>query len=823
MSAIPKMSPAILIAYDGSGSTGGNFFYHKRTQEIVSQYPQAESQILLWDTSYRRISRSELQEINSARKGYGGTCSSMIAGYVKITDFHGHLVIITDGLVSPYSIDECTRLLGPNWHFESVTAHLINTGGVVNMSVTCPFTRVSPHQIYCYNSHDGYKQQLTTSMTTEDLVALETLHTIATVADYEARADVIERLVISRTMGTTGDPSLRDAILAMKKRIIAAEAAAFGASDTVTAFKAALACGATLDAVKAARRIHTEYYTGDERTWSARISRLISMCEGALRSAFDLNAVNDAILSDRIRRAAAIASTPVPAETTAETAGSTENPFICPITMDEARDVILLVAEGTPILEGLDKAIVNDIFDCPLNLFRYPEVVTALRERLDHPFSLTGYREALAAGSPITMSPLTRRPLLAGGLCIGNTEEHCEATRWTLAQLTTGRTSKLVGNADLWFLCIWLLIARAPADSYLKTIEPLIADHCRWRLHKHTTFIALTGLPEFPTTRVPLAVAIWYVLVSPLWTGAVPKRDLIRTHLPHLRELEQIHRELTPEFALPLPHILTAHTQRVRVMLSMLAAVKREGGYTQLREILAGLTQGTVDPRRVWTDKPISETVAEREHLPALVPIDGLPSLLQQSYARKLLSKIFPVYDLDDDTLVALGDLVDPNKSAGDIPLPYHWMPPDHATLPGRVEWAYGTGPQPEKLVQICPATCRPVYVTDPESGETWVDEARRLHGIEPSKMISLNKQFGNFVCKYGAYPTRAEFLVFLYNRYVRHGSHGTLPHAIVEFINQVFIEFRDVMRDLSPTEFTRRFMGSVALPTRQALERLLT
>jgi hypothetical protein len=163
---------------------------------------------------------------------------------------------------------------------------------------------------------------------------------------------------------------------------------------------------------------------------------------------------------------------------------------------------------------------------------------------------------------------------------------------------------------------------------------------------------------------------------------------------------------------------------------------------------------------------------------------------------------------------------VDPSKSAGDILLPFDWTPPAHTTLPGRVDWAYGTGEQPVKIVKISPVTCRPIYI-DADTGESWVDSAVRIYGVEPTKMISLNNQFGNFVCKYRAYPTRAEFLVFLYNRYVRLGSHKTLPHAIVQFIDQVFEEFRDVMRTLSAEEFARRFTMSVILPKRLVLERM--
>ena len=361
-------------------------------------------------------------------------------------------------------------------------------------------------------------------------------------------------------------------------------------------------------------------------------------------------------------------------------------------------------------------------------------------------------------------------------------------------------------------MCIWLLVARGEVP-YLRDVAPALADHAHWRLQVHTTFISLTGLPEFPTTRVALATAIWYVLASPLWTGSEPKRDLIRTHLPHLKELLDIHRELLPAHPLPEAERLATHYARIQVMLVMFSRVKRLGGEKRLRELLLGLTQNSVFPTTVL-EGGISAAVADKEHVPDLIALDGLPTEDQLVAVRHRLA--LP-HDLDDDTLVALGAMVDPSKSAGDIALPFNWEPPAHAPLPGRVEWKYGVGPQPVKHVRICPDTCRPFYTT--ERGRTWAEEAMELYSVAPSEMMSLNKKFGEFVCKYGAYPTPAEFLVFLYNRFVVHGSKRTLPHAVVEFSKQTFDEFREVMETLPPAEFARRFESSAPLPVRQAKE----
>ena len=126
---------------------------------------------------------------------------------------------------------------------------------------------------------------------------------------------------------------------------------------------------------------------------------------------------------------------------------------------------------------------------------------------LDHPVSLRAFKSAAESGHPFDASPMTRRPV-RGGLCLGLSEEHCRATTWALDQAITG--GKRIGNADLWFAVVWQLVESGGAAAWLPraAVEAMRAQ-IAWRLQHHTSFIALTGDPVLPTTRVPLATAVW--------------------------------------------------------------------------------------------------------------------------------------------------------------------------------------------------------------------------------------------------------------------------------------------------------------------------
>jgi hypothetical protein len=159
------ISVQFLLAYDASGSTANCTFYHQQTQRIVAELPRDSTRILMWDNSHKVITHRELLDINNSKQGFGGTYSDQIARYIHSIDFHGHLVIISDGEVGSHSIDACGNILGNEYKFESVTAHLI--GSNVNLSITCPFTRASPHVVYLYKPSNNFEKERCLSMTLE--------------------------------------------------------------------------------------------------------------------------------------------------------------------------------------------------------------------------------------------------------------------------------------------------------------------------------------------------------------------------------------------------------------------------------------------------------------------------------------------------------------------------------------------------------------------------------------------------------------------------------------------------------------------------------
>jgi hypothetical protein len=778
------MSNEIVIAYDGSGSTGGCAEYHIQTQRIVQQYPDAR--ILFWDNHHRLISHKELCEINTARKGFGGTSPAEIAVWVQNNNFHGHLVIITDGEVHVGGIDACSEILGSDWTFSYVTAHLI--GGSVNMSVTCPFTRQSPHTVYLYEPKHTYTQIQTTQVSIEDMELFSRISTISSVDEFQTLAPTLERVLIARTMGTQGNMELRDALLAMKKRMNMSIAERAGHSDTALTFVSSIRTGDSALSLMSARQLTFDYYKDFDSdvsgtTWSSKLSRMIAMTEGALRGVFSINGITAGIQSDRIRRAATAAPTPIkPIDETIHT-------FQCPITLNEEYDTVLLIKAGTPILADVDKHTLDDILDCPLNVLKYPVVVTKVIERLDHPMSLVAYSANTEGWSE---SPMTRSPLLPGAICFGGARDHVHATQYTLAQLFTG--GKLVGNPDFWYACIWWILTQPDlCPSYLESLKPYVNEHMKWRLTNQSTFIALSGLPEFPTTRVPLTCAIWYVLASPLFSSEFGGgRDVVRGHLPHLAQLLELSK--LAEHTFPNEDVLKKHYIRLRTMLRYLAWIKADRYSLPMWS-------------RMLVQAHLRLDFSDGIH--KYLPIDGPASEAQIAEARRHL-RADPALSIDE--LVGIAGIVSPQLSASDIEFPYTWTP---VTTRYVNEWPYKTELEPLHLY-IHPKTCRPLYMC---GDETWSEQATRKYG-PVSQLISVHSYFGKYVVTHESYPSKPDLLQYLYDRCVYHNpKHTTLPACIAQIVDEVFADHTEICKTLTPVEFSKRWRGSVRIEDRKRLE----
>lgn len=762
-----------LIAYDYSGSTEHCTYYHNETQNIVSKIDNPR--ILLWDNQVSECTLTELKRINQKRAGRGGTAPSGVAKWIVQNKFNGRLIFITDGEISLGEVEKTSEILR-DWKFEFVTCHLLQKGREANISVTCPFTKNSPHAVYFNGVVQG-------GITQKEIEMCSNLEKISTLKEFEDIYKILETFVTAKTVGTKGDIELRNSLLKLKERLV------WNISkEQKQDFTERLRTHLGADDVKGALKVsqdmiqnHLELHGPSD--WSKKLSRLISMTEGSIRDTFGQTAINNRL--DRADMVEQKDSRDVHVEEEYSFAPQ----FICPISYEEENNIILLVTEGKPILPNLEKWMMDDIVNCPLNALKYPLVMKQLSERLDHAIGLKSFQQYAR------ISPFTRVPVI-GGLVLGANKEHVEASNWILAKICAD--GKSCGNLDLWFAVFWKL---AQKKDYLQELLPVIERQLKWRLQNVKTFASLTGLPEYVNARIGLDCALWFILSSP-FVDLASTADPLRAHVPHLDSLKEVF-HLT---GYKLPQGADLYHRRTEALLMLLRLSKKDGLFSIFNNRIEALYQRAIQV----DEKCIDEKVKERETLYPYILIDG--EAPQSQTAEVLRSKAFArLPEISVEEIVGLARMIKPCCNASSITLPLDWTP---GPLPkASVNWAYGLGELKQVHVEICGFTCRP-YSTIGD--KEWQVVAEEKFNIPHERMLSIHRAFGDFVTKYKKYPTNEEFILFLFNH---EKNQGTLPAQIIHMVKRTFKEFETVCREDTPAEFSRSFQGSVSRRERRYIE----
>jgi hypothetical protein len=474
--------------------------------------------------------------------------------------------------------------------------------------------------------------------------------------------------------------------------------------------------------------------------------------------------------------------------------------FVCPITYEDETDVVILITEPPrPALAGLRREDTRKLIDCPLNTMIHSRLRNALLRCIDHPISLIAFREAAAVGRPIKVSPMTRRNVL-GVLTLGCHPSHVGATNWTLFELVSG--GKKLGNPDLWFAVIWLLIEDGKIP-FLTEILPFVREHMRYRLRHSRAYCSLTALPDFVSYDVTLGTACWCALSSPAFHGVPIHLDTFRLHMQHTRPLF----ELCKLAGYDIPPAIDLYNRRLRVLITLrhMAITKFE----QMKALVRALTQAVIVIVNVSPD------LAERERkLVTHIPIDGPASPEQIADVMQLLPKWCADVTREDVIGIA-GLLTHVNISLADVPMGINWVAP---ALPEvAVNWPHYEGVE-KNPVAICPKTVRPFSMV--------VVGGRRIpwrhayaYRFGDGRIFSCAMFFGRFVHQYRRFPSEDDLLLFIWAKYATNEFASTLPSDARAMIATTIDAFAQITASMSPRECARRFFASVRLEDRTRLE----
>lgn len=791
-----------LFGYDCSGSTGNNIFYHNQSEQIINSIinstvdPDNNLSIVKWDDRCVEISRHQLSMINKDRRGYGGTDPERLCEFIKENNFHGNLILMTDGDIHDHSVRLCSQLL-QDWKFNSVSVYITGSGRM-NESISCSFTRNSPHRIEITNTLSLETEII--EVTNDDYAFLEFIEEIKDVPEFISLSDKIKNVLISVNMGTSGNKTLYEKLIKLKNKLIKNQSEI---KDNVYINEICKDYedkdkdedNTQLDVAKL-NKIWEEYYIKNNNEWTRQIDSYISWCNGGLSSVFSRKEINGRISRSEICETVKPETVDIINNAPTINEDDRNTSHKCPITLEFSENVIILMKKnGQSIFDNLSNDEINSIINCPLNSLRNKNILDYLKSLFDCAISIEAYKDLCEYGIS-DCSPLTREDIY-GGLCLGNDKSHVLATNSTIRNILT--LGKSLGNIDLWYSVLYFMIENGHIE-HLKEYLPNLREHMIFRLRNNKSFMCLSGLATFPTYKVPLGLCLWTVINSTSCGSELiknPKNDPLRLHLSYVDEIIELLKLINIETS----DKIKRHVIRLKTLRKFLNIVKKNRNKSDIEYDI----EKSIEALQYNGQKINNQWIF----------IDGIPEVEQILQARKELPTI--CHELEISEIIDIYNLCDVNKAEADIYLPFDYQIKEFV-FKNTKNWGYGKD-VPKTTVHISKNTCRPFY--NIKGGWvfstifTWEENAKKIYG---EKFMSLDNMLGSYVSTFCKYPTKDEFLIHVYNYYNRKGT-KTLPICINQFIDEIFEDHNHVMSILEPTEFKKRWDSSIEIKERARIE----
>ena len=787
-----------VVGYDCSGSTDISFsqssFYHTQTQNIVKDLNSETTLFIRWDDNHKIISKVDLEIINKNKKGFGGTSPITFFNFIKSIGFKGDLIFISDGQIGDYCALTCSEIL-MDCKFDKVWIYLIYTGGTINESVSCALTRNSPHEINIYKNLHNNTPTESISVSNEDFNFVFNIDSINSIEEFLRQKETIKNVLFSVNTGTAGNKVLHKKLVDLKNKLTKIESKSFmkssdnPVSHLIESFKCQELSSSYLNDVwKMYYGLNEDNVdVDDENDWQKIIDKFISWCSGSLSRVFDRNKASNREQTSRV--------TPIiPSESVQVLEEKIDDvKMTCPISLSDTSTsniIILMRRKNSTVLSDMPTNLRDSLINCPLNALRNKNIMLHIKSLFDSVISIEAYKDLVEHGIS-DESPLTREEIF-GGLCLGKDKSHVQATNSTIRHILTG--GKSLGNVDLWFAVIYLIVKRGYAE-HLNEYLPAFEEHLQFRLLNSKSYMCLSGLPTYPTYSVPLGLALWSsVMATSCSVSSVvkdPKLDPIRLHLSYSYDIIEILNTISIE----VPMKLMEHIDRLKVLRHFLLEFKKGKDETaKLKNIVDALFYNAIETQDLW------------------VLIDGQPTDEQISKVKNQLPIVCRNFSNQDIKYIL--DLCDSNKAEADIYIDYNYTSkPDVKN--NLKNWNFENN-IPFHTVNICPKTCRPFYnIIDNGFRKTWLDKAIEVYGYT---LFSTNNFFGKYVLENQKYPTKSEFLNYIFMYHFTRDK-ITLPICIQQFVDEVFEDYKDILTTISPSDFAKRWEDSTDKDWRQRME----
>lgn len=727
------------ICVDNSGSTNYHINYWNTVAEIAKRKPDAK--FLLWDTSAKSISYNDMLKYAETKKGCGGTDPTCFVSYLKEnTD----VIIVTDGQIDSSSVEKCDKLLNEK-PFNSVEMHFINTGGRMDMSVSAPFVRKTNYKLF----KDGVMFSEGSSKLEFDLKEYFN--------NPEKFIEDNEKLLNQITITTMGRPNiqLRNKVIDLKENLLKTVTLRQSANSTESFAKLRGLLSTSYSESLEFMKNFVNGLTTDEtaKTIDHMAQVMIDRCANSKNFDFSL------LQPSRLMRAAVVEDIGEELPEIEQYDGG----FVCPISFDNDMPCCL-IAEGEPVLQGLENSYLNSLMVNPLLLLNNRLLVNKLKARLDHILGLEAINALVKQGN--FASPMTRKPIVSI-LSFGTDKTHMKATKFTLANLFFG--NKLSGLHELWLSTIYFVMSEI---EYLNSNTDFMNEFKSYlvgRFSKNNTNMTLSGLPIEPLIKAPMDISVWYCVVSPF----IKNPNSFENRLRNLCASGQYLLKLLDMFGFPYD---------------------RE--YTEKRLKLYNVFNWMMNSEKVNDCKWQNQVKSCYQN--SMVLSDGTIIMLDGPSTKNYLPSICDGLSIKE--VYGLSLLVDRSKKNDVVNIPSNF---DKDVPYYETNYRYK---QTDYLrpILICAKTMRP-YVNDRTTHQHWTDSAVEVYG-NLDEILSCKNYYIKFVMDYVRYPSKEELIKYISEKQMNRefNPKATLPSCMSQFADETIDEYGKVIVGVNAHDFIR-------------------
>ncbi len=788
------------IAIDCSGSTCFNKKYWNGVYEYISKINSEGTQFIFWASGENPKVMNQAQALKRAEQciGSGGTNPGTFIPNL-VSDKEGIiLTIFTDGEVEKKQVDLCDRLLDDgDIKIAQLNVFFIGSRQNMNLSVSAPFMRKER----ILDGGMGCKIEINGEESFQEFLKSPWFQ----IKEFRDKPEAflkqapsfLHKLTLQNLGRSNCDLKIRNELVDLQKNlleVVAENKKSVELKNNQDDLMRALLNKDEKSAMNRLKKFLENSTDETEKQIEAYFQKIFTLLDKENDYSFDQLSSNRLTRAPEVKKVAVEEVEEIP---------SLEVRFECPITFEKDLPILYIkncyqksseqsgsaVKKYSPVLQDISKEYQDYLISNPLAILENSELVAKIKKRFDQVVGLNTTVELCKNNKPLTS--LVTRESISSFISTSNEPSHRQATHYALADLFFG--GKLCGVPELLLAVVYFIAKNSEhlntENNFSHFIESF-KNNLMSELKNNNTYMTLSGLSNNgPLLKVPIALAVWYCVVS-FKLDNMPNRLRAIGTKHHLNFLD--------ELGYPYDRSALHQLALYKACASMLKQVKQDP--KKFNNWVRSLYQNSL----TLSDDTLIMLDGSPKHCPNSIRIspENIGKPIKRLTEDQCTSGDDDLYTLSVKEILALAERVDPSKKVEAIDIPNDFL---KVTIPDFKKNYSDSENKVKYKTEICSLTLRP-YSIVPGSKKKWQVAAEEMYG-PLSEQISLKNYLIRYVTEKEKIPSQEELISWLAEKQIQReiGPKDTLPETILILVDILLESFTEAVLKLFSNNYSKQ------------------